>query len=293
MKKIYLLIFSLTSIFASCTDDTDFSTQEADCEVIEIQNNNKIVTLEKDTAWYLSENGEKQFYCDKFKIYAFFNVLRDITLQGLSKADKNSDFKYIITVKTKSGRTTKTIKFEPISNTPQMIASCNGGKCYVVAIPGLKESPTASMSAEKDYWKNLSLLEILPENISALKIINYIDSTESFAIHTQGNNFEVKNCKNEIIEIEQTNIRQYLGSISGTYRAKEYLQKLDLPEKSKIYDFEITSKLGITTKISFYKKLDSNGKPDFNLMYFSDEKAFGTAKYFDFEKILIDLKRLK
>lgn len=290
MKKYFLLISALMLIAASCNNDTNFSTQESDCEVVEITSKNQTITLERDTAWFVSKNNEKQFYCDKFKTYTFFNVLRDLQLQGLSGYSKN-DFEYEINIKTHSGKTVKSLRFNAVPNSSQMIGSCDGGKSYIVGIPGLNENPSVNFSASTDYWKNLSLLEIIPENISRIEIKNYIDSTQSFAVAYENNDFVAKDLEGNTLKLSSTNIRNYLGSIAGSYRAKEYLEPSALPEDHKIYELTIANNLGIETKIKFYKKFD-NGKPDFNLMYFECGNEFGTAKYFDFEKILKDLSSL-
>ena len=288
MKFFYFFILTLTFAAISCNSDTDFPTEETDCQIVEISDGNKTVVLEKDTAWFVKSGEKKLFYCDKHKISAFFNTLRDLQLQGLSSYNGETGFKNIITIKKQSGKTVKTLKFNPVGNSPQLIGSCNGGKCYVVAVPGLKENPSVNFSPEKNYWKELSLLEISGENFSSIKVENFLDTIQSFSIVLKDGVlefFDYKNEKNQ--EIKQKNLREYIGSIIGIYRAKEQFSALQLPENNKIYSLTVNDK-----KIDFFKKID-NGKPDFNLMYFSCGEDFGTATYFNFEKILIDAEKLK
>ncbi len=288
MKFFYFFILILTFAAVSCNSDTDFPTEETDCQIVEISDGNKTVVLEKDTAWFVKSGEKKLFYCDKHKIYAFFNTLRDLQLQGLSSYNGETGFKNTITIKKQSGKTVKTLKFNPVGNSPQLIGSCNGGKCYVVAIPGLKENPSVNFSADENYWKELSLLEISAENFSSIKVENFLDTAQSFSIVLKDGVlefFDYKNEKNQ--EIKQENLREYIGSIFDVYRAKEQFSKLQLPENQKIYSLTVNGK-----KIDFFKKLD-NGKPDFNQMYFSCGEDFGTATYFNFEKILIDAEKLK
>ncbi|MBR4678967.1 MAG: hypothetical protein IKO99_13320 [Bacteroidales bacterium] len=288
MKFFYFFILTLTFTAISCNSDTDFPTEETDCQIVEISDGNKTVVLEKDTAWFVKSGEKKLFYCDKHKISAFFNTLRDLQLQGLSSYNGETGFKNIITIKKQSGKTVKTLKFNPVGNSPQLIGSCNGGKCYVVAVPGLKENPSVNFSPEKNYWKELSLLEISGENFSSIKVENFLDTIQSFSIVLKDGLlefFDYKNEKNQ--EIKQENLREYIGSIIGIYRAKEQFSALQLPENNKIYSLTVNGK-----KIDFFKKID-NGKPDFNLMYFSCGEDFGTATYFNFEKILIDAEKLK
>ena len=288
MKFFYFFILTLTFAAISCNSDTDFPTEETDCQIVEISDGNKTVVLEKDTAWFVKSGEKKLFYCDKHKISAFFNTLRDLQLQGLSSYNGETGFKNIITIKKQSGKTVKTLKFNPVGNSPQLIGSCNGGKCYVVAVPGLKENPSVNFSPEKNYWKELSLLEISGENFSSIKVENFLDTIQSFSIVLKDGVlefFDYKNEKNQ--EIKQKNLREYIGSIIGIYRAKEQFSALQLPENNKIYSLTVNGK-----KIDFFKKID-NGKPDFNLMYFSCGEDFGTATYFNFEKILIDADKLK
>ena len=180
------------------------------------------------------------------------------------------------------------MKFNPVGNSPQLIGSCNGGKCYVVAIPGLKENPSVNFSSDENYWKELSLLEISAENFSSIKVENFLDTAQSFSIVLKDGVlefFDYKNEKNQ--EIKQENLREYIGSIFDVYRAKEQFSKLQLPENQKIYSLTVNGK-----KIDFFKKID-NGKPDFNQMYFSCGEDFGTATYFSFERVLIDAEKLK
>jgi hypothetical protein len=288
MKFFYFFILTLTFAAISCNSDTDFPTEETECQIVEISDGNKTVVLEKDTAWFVKSGEKKLFYCDKHKISAFFNTLRDLQLQGLSSYNGETGFKNIITIKKQSGKTVKTLKFNPVGNSPQLIGSCNGGKCYVVAVPGLKENPSVNFSPEKNYWKELSLLEISGENFSSIKVENFLDTIQSFSIVLKDGVlefFDYKNEKNQ--EIKQKNLREYIGSIIGIYRAKEQFSALQLPENNKIYSLTVNGK-----KIDFFKKID-NGKPDFNLMYFSCGEDFGTATYFNFEKILIDAEKLK
>lgn len=288
MKFFYFFILTLTFAAISCNSDTDFPTEETDCQIVEISDGNKTVVLEKDTAWFVKSGEKKLFYCDKHKISALFNTLRDLQLQGLSSYNGETGFKNIITIKKQSGKTVKTLKFNPVGNSPQLIGSCNGGKCYVVAVPGLKENPSVNFSPEKNYWKELSLLEISGENFSSIKVENFLDTIQSFSIVLKDGVlefFDYKNEKNQ--EIKQKNLREYIGSIIGIYRAKEQFSALQLPENNKIYSLTVNGK-----KIDFFKKID-NGKPDFNLMYFSCGEDFGTATYFNFEKILIDAEKLK
>lgn len=288
MKFFYFFILILTFAAVSCNSDTDFPTEESDCQIVEISDGNKTVVLEKDTAWFVKSGEKKLFYCDKHKISALFNTLRDLQLQGLSSYNGETGFKNIITIQKRSGKTVKTLKFNPVGNSPQLIGSCNGGKCYVVAVPGLKENPSVNFSPEKNYWKELSLLEISAENFSSIKVENFLDTAQSFSIVLKDGVlefFDYKNEKNQ--EIKQENLREYIGSIFDVYRAKEQFSKLQLPENQKIYSLTVNGK-----KIDFFKKID-NGKPDFNQMYFSCGEDFGTATYFSFERVLIDAEKLK
>lgn len=288
MKFFYFFILILTFAAVSCNSDTDFPTEESDCQIVEISDGNKTVVLEKDTAWFVKSGEKKLFYCDKHKIYAFFNTLRDLQLQGLSSYNGETGFKNTITIKKQSGKTVKTLKFNPVGNSPQLIGSCNGGKCYVVAIPGLKENPSVNFSPDENYWKELSLLDINGENFSSIKVENFLDTAQSFSIVLKDGVLEFFDYKNEKNpEIKQENLREYIGSIFGVYRAKEQFSALQLPENQKIYSLTVNGK-----KIDFFKKID-NGKPDFNQMYFSCGEDFGTATYFSFERVLIDAEKLK
>jgi hypothetical protein len=288
MKFLYFFILTLTFAAISCSSDEDFSLEESDCQIVEISDGKKTVVLEKDTAWFVTAGGKKLFYCDKHKISALFNTLRDLQLQGLSSYDGAAGFKNIITIKKQSGKTVKTLKFNPVGNSPQLIGSCNGGKCYVVAVPGLKENPSVNFSPDENYWKELSLLDINGENFSYIKVENFLDTAQSFSIVLKNGALEFFDYKNEKNpEINQENLREYIGSIFGVYRAKEQFSKLQLPENQKIYSLTVNGK-----KIDFFKKLD-NGKPDFNQMYFSCGEDFGTATYFSFERVLIDAEKLK
>ena len=284
MRNFYIFFTAFCMTFAACATDTDFSTEESDCQVVEIVSRGKSLTLEKDTAWYVKTSGGQKNYCDKHKVYTFFNTLRDIQLQGLSSYDENAAFDYVINIKKRGGKTIKILKFNAVPNSPQLIGSCNGGKCRIVAVPGLNESPASNFSSDENYWKELSLLEINAENFSDLKVKNFVDSLQSFSIFLKGGVLEFFDYKNaKITNAPQEKLRGYLGSIFGTYRAKEYLSELKLPENQKIYSLTVNGR-----KIDFYKKAG-----DFNLMYFSTEDGCGTATYFSFERVLTDAEKLK
>ncbi|MBR6277991.1 MAG: hypothetical protein IKR41_04465 [Bacteroidales bacterium] len=291
--KIFFPIFlAFFCLIVSCNTDTDFSTLESDCQIVEIIDKAKTLTLEKDTAWYVSSDNSPQFYCDKHKITTFFNVLRDLQLQGLSSYDEKLGFEFEIRIKKKNGKVVKTLGFNPVPNSPQLIGSCNGGKCYIVAIPGLQENPSCNFSTDPGYWKNLSLLDLVAEKISFLKVVNYIDTLQSFSIKINDNAFLVQDFFGKEVDASQSRVRGFLGSLSGVYRAKEYFEKLDLDEKDKIFSLSIETFPPLESiGFDFYKKY-SNGKPDFNLMYFKTDVSCGTVTYYDFERFFIELNLL-
>ena len=274
------------SVALGCNNYEDFSINEEKCKTIEIISDNQTLELGKDTAWFVKKNDTKLFYCDKHKIETLFNVLRDFQIQGLSSYDEKSTFKKEIIAKNSSGKTIKHLKLNPTGNS--MIGSCNNGKCFILYIPGLNQNPESNFSSDINYWKELSLLEINLENFSTLKIENFIDTLQSFSITKKGDFLEIYDYKNQKqSDISQENIKQFLGSVFGVYKAKKYLSKIELPENQKIYTISTYNQ-----KISFYKKYN-NGQPDFNQMYFSDSQDFGTVTYFAFEKLLVDLDYLR
>lgn len=290
--RFKFVIAAVMMVAVSCSQYPDFSVKESDCYALRIINQQSDIMLKKDTAWYVETNGEKQFYADHKRIQSLFNTLKDIDIQGISSYNPNKDFNYTIEVIKKNGKVSKTLKFNPIASSPNLVGSCNGSDCYIVGIPGLNISPAVNFNSNADYWKNLSLLEISASNIAKISITNYADLAQSFTISTNIDTFVISNYQGEPLPIMQDNIRQWLGTLH-TFNADEICPTPTLPDSLKLYQVSLTTKSGIQNNITFYKKNLPNGSPDFNKMWFISENASGTVKYFDYDILLVGVDYLK
>lgn len=278
----------------SCGDDTDFTVNKDDCASFDIISGNSQITIVRDTAWSI-QDGEGRVVCpaDINKIEAFFNVLRDIQVMGMSQRDASAGFDCEVVIHGRSGREIKNLRFAQVPGSANMIGSSDGGKCYVVGVPGLNQNPIVDFQPGVEYWKDKSLLLLSADNISKISIENFIDPSQTFFVETNVNDFAVRNSNGDIVPIPQSNIKSWLGSISGIYRASEYTEGVQLMAQDLIYRLKTRNRIGICDSILFYKKYLPDGKPDFNKMYFQKGTDIGTAKYYDFDKVLMDLDRLK
>ena len=293
MKKFLVLVLTAITLFA-CTDETDFSVDETEVGGVEIRSNNHSVNLLRDTSWYIADNeGRRINSCDEYKISAFFNVLRDVQVMGLSNHPQNGDFDSEVVLKKNSGKILKTIRLKSVAGSSQMIGSVDGGKCYFVGVPGLNVSPISNFASTADYWKDLSLLELTPDNISKISVENFLEPEQSFFISTVADGFEIRGIDDNIISgINEQSIRHYLGGISGQYRAAQYIEAENFASADSICRLTVRTRLGDEESITFYKKMNGS-QPDFNLMYFRKGNEIGTAKYYDFDKVLVELERMK
>lgn len=293
MKISNLLLLLITVCIVGCDGYPDFSVQQENCSMVRISHEGADITLKSDTAWYVDFNGEKLFYADRNKVDALFNTLKDINIQGISNFNPENNFQYTIEVYNLRGKLNKTLKFNSIASSPNMVGSCNGSKCYVVGIPGLNISPTINFNPDPSYWKNLALLEVYAQNISQISITHFNDPEQSFSISLNIDTFIVKDFENKPIAIPQDNVRQWLGAL-GTFRAAEYCTSPILPDSLKLSQVAIKTKSGESENVIFYKKTLDNGTPDYNQMWFiTPEGATGKAKYFDFDMLLIGVEKLK
>lgn len=293
MKISNLLLLLITVCIVGCDGYPDFSVQQENCSMVRISHEGADITLKSDTAWYVDFNGEKLFYADRNKVDALFNTLKDINIQGISSFNPENNFQYTIEVYNLRGKLNKTLKFNSIASSPNMVGSCNGSKCYVVGIPGLNISPTINFNPDPSYWKNLALLEVYAQNISQISITHFNDPEQSFSISLNIDTFIVKDFENKPLAIPQDNVRQWLGAL-GTFRAAEYCTSPILPDSLKLSQVAIKTKSGESENVIFYKKTLDNGTPDYNQMWFiTPEGATGKAKYFDFDMLLIGVEKLK
>ena len=293
MKISNLLLLLITVCIVGCDGYPDFSVQQENCSMVRISHEGADITLKSDTAWYVDLNGEKLFYADRNKVDALFNTLKDINIQGISNFNPENNFQYTIEVYNLRGKLNKTLKFNSIASSPNMVGSCNGSKCYVVGIPGLNISPTINFNPDPSYWKNLALLEVYAQNISQISITHFNDPEQSFSISLNIDTFIVKDFENKPLAIPQDNVRQWLGAL-GTFRAAEYCTSPILPDSLKLSQVAIKTKSGESENVIFYKKTLDNGTPDYNQMWFiTPEGATGKAKYFDFDMLLIGVEKLK
>ncbi len=293
MKISNLLLLLITVCIVGCDGYPDFSVQQENCSMVRITHEGANITLKSDTAWYVDLNGEKLFYADRNKVDALFNTLKDINIQGISSFNPENNFQYTIEVYNLRGKLNKTLKFNPIASSPNMVGSCNGSKCYVVGIPGLNISPTINFNPDPSYWKNLALLEVYAQNISQISITHFNDPEQSFSISLNIDTFIVKDFENKPLAIPQDNVRQWLGAL-GTFRAAEYCTSPILPDSLKLSQVAIKTKSGESENVIFYKKTLDNGTPDYNQMWFiTPEGATGKAKYFDFDMLLIGIDKLR
>lgn len=293
MKISNLLLLLIIVCIVGCDGYPDFSVQQENCSMVRISHEGADITLKSDTAWYVDLNGENLFYADRNKIDALFNTLKDINIQGISNFNPENNFQYTIEVYNLRGKLNKTLKFNSIASSPNMVGSCNGSKCYVVGIPGLNISPTINFNPDPSYWKNLALLEVYAQNISQISITHFNDPEQSFSISLNIDTFIVKDFENKPLAIPQDNVRQWLGAL-GTFRAAEYCTSPILPDSLKLSQVAIKTKSGESENVIFYKKTLDNGTPDYNQMWFiTPEGATGKAKYFDFDMLLIGVEKLK
>lgn len=293
MKISNLLLLLITVCIVGCDGYPDFSVQQENCSMVRISHEGADITLKSDTAWYVDLNGEKLFYADRNKVDALFNTLKDINIQGISSFNPENNFQYTIEVYNLRGKLNKTLKFNSIASSPNMVGSVDGSKCYVVGIPGLNISPTINFNPDPSYWKNLALLEVYAQNISQISITHFNDPEQSFSISLNIDTFIVKDFENKPLAIPQDNVRQWLGAL-GTFRAAEYCTSPILPDSLKLSQVAIKTKSGESENVIFYKKTLDNGTPDYNQMWFiTPEGATGKAKYFDFDMLLIGVEKLK
>ena len=289
MKKYWIIVLSLFTLI-SCSDDKDFQVVEDEVGKVEIVSGGKDLHLAKDTAWYVSDaEGHRLCSCDEYKIAAFFNVLRDVQVMGLSNHPQDGVFDSEIILKKPSGSEIKKIRLKSVAGSSQMIGSVNGGKCYIVGVPGLNVNPITNFSAAEDYWKDLSLLELTPYNISKISVENFADPAQSFFISTVADAFEIRGVDGNIFtNIPEQSIRQWLGSIAGTYRAVKYVDAEQFVPADSIFRLKVRTRLGDEESITFYKKNN-----DFNLMFFSKGDERGLAKYYDFDRVLVEVAGVK
>ena len=289
MKKYWIIVLSLFTLI-SCSDDKDFQVVEDEVGKVEIVSGGKDLHLAKDTAWYVSDaEGHRLCSCDEYKIAAFFNVLRDVQVMGLSNHPQDGAFDSEIILKKSSGSEIKKIRLKSVAGSSQMIGSVNGGKCYIVGVPGLNVSPITNFSAAADYWKDLSLLELTPYNISKISVENFADPAQSFFISTVADVFEIRGVDGNIFtNIPEQSIRQWLGSIAGTYRAVKYVDAEQFAPADSIFRLKVRTRLGDEESITFYKKTN-----DFNLMFFSKGDEKGLAIYYDFDRVLVEVAGVK
>ena len=282
-------------MLVACADDTDFQVNESDVGTVEIRDGEgNSIHFAKDTAWYVADaDGKKIYNCDEYKISAFFNVLRDVQVMGLSTHPQDGEFDSEVILKKSFGGVLKKIRLKSVAGSPQMIGSVDGGKCYFVGVPGLNVSPISNFVATADYWKDLSLLELTPYNISKFSVENFIEPLQSFFISTVADGFEIRGIDGNIVAgVGEEAVRHYLGGIAGVYRAAQYVDAADFTPADSIYRLKIRTRVGDEDSIIFYKKINGS-QPDFNQMYFRKGGEQGLAKYFDFDKVLVDLEMLK
>ena len=289
MRNFSLLILTFF-VLISCSDETDFQVFENEVGQVEIVDNGNKIRLARDTAWYVADaDGQRLYSCDEYKISAFFNVLRDIQVMGLSNHSQDGGFDAEIVLMKESGRKIKNLRLKAVAGSPQMIGSVNGGKCYVVGVPGLNVNPIVSFSALADYWKDLSLLELTPYNISKISVENFADPAQSFFISTVADGFEIRGADGNIISgIDEQSIRRYLGSIAGKYRAAQYVDDQHFAPADSLFRLSVRTRIGDEETIVFYKK-----EGDYNQMFFRKGVERGLAKYYDFDKILVEVEGVK
>lgn len=289
MKKLWIIFVAIFTLI-SCSDDKNFQVVEDEVGKVVITSGDKDLHLAKDTAWYVSDaEGHRLCSCDEYKITAFFNVLRDVQVMGLSNHPQDGAFDVEVVLKKKSGSEIKNIRLKSVAGSSQMIGSVNGGKCYIIGVPGLNVSPIVNFSAAADYWKDLSLLELTPYNISKISVENFADPAQSFFISTVADGFEIRGADGNIItNIPEQSIRQWLGSIAGTYRAVKYVDAEQFVPADSIFRLNVRTRLGDEESINFYKKAN-----DFNLMFFSKGNERGLVKYYDFDKVLVEVAGVK
>lgn len=294
MKK-YLFVILMFFALISCTDDTDFQVDESEVGGVEIfGDNGSNIRLAKDTSWYISDvDGKRIYTCDEYKIAAFFNVLRDVQVMGLSNHPQDGGFDSEVVLKKNSGGVLKKIRLKSVAGSSQMIGSVNGGKCYFVGVPGLNVSPISNFAATTDYWKDLSLLELSPDNISKISVENFLEPEQSFFISTIADGFEIRGIDGNVIPgISEQSIRRYLGGIAGTYRAAQYVDLQHFTPSDSICRLSVRTRLGNDETIIFYKKMNGS-QPDFNLMFFRKDGEQGLAKYYDFDKVLVEAEGMR
>ena len=292
MKTKLILLIAIACCTVSCSRYPDFAVEAEDCGSVRISHGGKCLELNHDTAWFVQLDGEKLFYADKNKVSAFFNTLRDIEIQGLSNYSPEKDFQYTVEVLNNGGKVTKTLRFNPVPSSSNMVGSCNGSECYIVGIPGLNVSPAANFNTDAGYWKPLLLLDIQANNISKISVTDFTNQKQSFSISLNVDTFVVSDYQDHPQTISQNSIRQWLGALS-TFHAAEFCPMPDLPDSLIIYKVCLTPKNGGEQVVTFYKKYLSDNTPDFNRMWFETDGLTGTAKYFDFDFLLIGLDKLR
>lgn len=280
---------------SSCGDDSNFTVNQDDCSSFNIvSKDGASISVARDTAWsVVSADGKTVCPADAHKIAAFFNVLRDIQVMGMSQKSPDDVFDCEIIVRNGSGREVKRLRFSNVPGSPNMIGSADGGKCYIVGVPGLNQSPIVDFSSQVEYWKDRSLLYFSADNISRISVENLKDPRQSFFVATSADGYSVQDDGGNALDISSTAVRKWLGGISGVYRAADYADGLNLNDDDAIYRLAVKNCLGIEETIIFYRKFLPDGKPDFNQMYFRKGADIGTAKYYDFDKVLVDVDRLR
>lgn len=292
-RILYVALALVMAFISACShSDKDFSTSASDFDCIHLGGCSQFAQVYKDDSvnWRVAD-GHYDFSADSVKVSALLNVMRDIQVMGIANYDFDNNPHDDIIIR-RGDNLVKHIRYIAVPNSPQLIASVDGGRSYVVAVPGLSINPSVSFSCYVNYWRKALLLEIVPSSVASIQVSNFMDPAQSFCVSANDSGYQATDANGNAVAVDDKAIREFLGSVAGAYSAAEYIDTLNLKADDLIYKLCVTNRNGSADSLAFYRKYLPGGRPDFNLMYFSACSSMGTAKYFDFDKLLIDKDRL-
>lgn len=297
---IILLVFRNRSPFGQ-RNSSFWSEPEKEITRIELSEGKKTLTLSrKDDKWLI--NGKQE--ARKPGVYFMISVLQDLRIKSPVSSDlfeQEVESRGITPVRVRVFEKRKLLKsfivFKTNSNIYGNIMKMkSGSKPFIVYVPDYENNIGSLFSTDELFWQPYSVFTLLPSQISSLSLENFSDTTSSFSIENNNNNFSVSDLKRELHGWDSSRVTRYISYFTWI-PFESWAADIDEEERRRVqslqplYRITVNSSDGKKTVLHLWERMiTENGqsiKDNDRLMGKTDntDELF-IIRYFDIDPIL-------
>lgn len=165
---------------------------------------------------------------------------------------------------------------------------------FIIHIPGIDGNITGILQTDINYWRNNTLVNVLPHEIQSLDVLFHNNTNKNFKLKRIDNRFELSYQNDKNISIDQEALKQYLlyfSDVSFDFILEE--QPQDIAGNSEFISVSLLKLDGTTRQIKAFRKLVDNEIDVNNLYCLINNETWVHASYLEVDGLFKDVNYLR